>query len=144
MPRTLHYSQRDAYVRGLDDILARPALTLEQEFSRKARRAAPPAPRAQLPATYTPPPHVAAQMGWTDWKGASHTVKAEWKYVNGAAYASDGTLAGPRAPATPPRRAIRAAPTEDPRGRSARKRPLSPFCCSRQAPPACATRRTWA
>jgi len=30
MPRTLHYSQRDAYVRGLDDILARPPLSLEQ------------------------------------------------------------------------------------------------------------------
>ena len=58
MPRTLHYSQRDAYVRGLDDILARPALTLEQEFSRKARRAAPPAPRAQLPATSPPPPRT--------------------------------------------------------------------------------------
>ena len=30
MPRTLHYSQRDAYVRGLDGILARPPLSLEQ------------------------------------------------------------------------------------------------------------------
>ena len=52
MPRTLHYSQRDAYVRGLDDILARPPLSLEQEFLR--------------------------DKTWTDWKGKSHNSVAEW------------------------------------------------------------------
>ena len=83
MPRTLHYSQRDAYVRGLDDILSRPVLTLEQEFRRDKE--------------------------WEDWKSKRHNLRDEWKYVNGAAYESDGTLAGARAPATPPRRHQRCA-----------------------------------
>ena len=37
LPSTLQYSTRDAYIKGLDDILAKPALTMAQEFGREKR-----------------------------------------------------------------------------------------------------------
>ena len=63
MPRTLHYASRDAYVQGLNDILSRPTLTLDQEFTRGKE--------------------------WVDWKGAKHRLQDEWRYVNGPAQPSE-------------------------------------------------------
>lgn len=34
---SLHYGSREAYISGLDDILAQPALSLAQEFNRSFR-----------------------------------------------------------------------------------------------------------
>ena len=47
---SLQYGLRSAYIAGLDDILARPALTLEHELSRK--------------------------ITWTDWKGVKYNMKS--------------------------------------------------------------------
>ena len=65
---TLQYGTRDSYIQGLDDVLAKPALTLAQEFER--------------------------ELSWTDWKGASYTLRNEWAYVCGAAVATPGMTAG--------------------------------------------------
>ena len=67
---TLQYGNRDAFVRGLDDILARPALTMAQEFARD---------------------HT-----WTDWKGGAYSLREEWAYVSGAAVATPGCTPGTR------------------------------------------------
>ena len=53
---TSRYATRDAFIRGLDDILAKPVLTMEQEFSRA--------------------------MEWEDWKGEKYNLIDEWAYVN--------------------------------------------------------------
>eukprot|EP00966_Prymnesium_polylepis_P251064 5805032-Prymnesium_polylepis.2 len=58
-PMNLHYSGREAYVKGLEDILSRPTLTIEQEFKR--------------------------DKTWVDWKGARYSLRGEWDYVNGTA-----------------------------------------------------------
>ena len=66
---TLRYADRKAYVEGIDDIIASPALTMEQEFSR--------------------------DMEWSDWK-VQRTYKAieEWRYVNGSARSSESGAGG--------------------------------------------------
>ena len=67
---TLSYGNRDAYVKGIDALIAKPLLTIEQEFSRDVR--------------------------WCDWKGVSYTLRAEWQYVSGVAKAKDGCTPGTR------------------------------------------------
>jgi len=67
----LQYAAQKAFIEGLDDIIARPLLTLEQEFTR--------------------------DYEWTDFKGASYTLREEWEYVNGPAFPStDKTPGGTR------------------------------------------------
>ena len=66
----LQYGTRDAFVQGLDDVLARPPLTLEQEFAR--------------------------DHSWSDWRGTTYSLRAEWVYVNGAATATPGCTPGTR------------------------------------------------
>ena len=56
---TLSYNKRDAFLRGLDDLIAKPSLTMADEFARDDE--------------------------WGDWKGARYTSRTEWDYVNGAA-----------------------------------------------------------
>ena len=59
-PMMLQYSDRTAFIDGLNSLLLSPSLTMEQEFSR--------------------------QMSWTDRRGGvEHTLVGEWKYVNGEA-----------------------------------------------------------
>eukprot|EP00966_Prymnesium_polylepis_P098392 2278515-Prymnesium_polylepis.1 len=58
-PITLSYGNRASYTDGIDELISKPLLTLEQEFGRE----------------YT----------WQDWKGVSYSLKDEWKYVNGPA-----------------------------------------------------------
>ena len=48
---TLHYSDRTAFVKGLDDLLAQPLLSMRQEFER--------------------------ELEWVDWKGTSYTAREE-------------------------------------------------------------------
>ena len=60
--QTLMFANREAYVKGLDDVIAQPKLSLKQEFSRDA--------------------------GWFDWQGTRHTLKQVWAYVNGPAVAA--------------------------------------------------------
>ena len=66
----LSYSRREAFVRGLDDLIAKPALSMANEF--------------------------AASLLWTDWKGAEYSLKHEWAYVNGAATRLAGCTPGIR------------------------------------------------
>ena len=59
-PTMLQYSDRTAFIDGLNSLLLSPSLTMEQEFSR--------------------------EMSWTDRRGGvEHTLVGEWKYVNGEA-----------------------------------------------------------
>jgi len=69
-PVSLQYASRQAFVKGLDDIITRPLLTLEQEFTRDYK--------------------------WTDYKGASYTLREEWEYVNGPAIPATGKTPGTR------------------------------------------------
>ena len=62
---SLQYGLRSAYIAGLDDILARPTLTLELELSRK--------------------------ITWTDWKGVKYNMKSEFDYVRAPASATSAT-----------------------------------------------------
>ena len=67
---TLSYGNRDAYVKGIDALIAKPLLTIEQEFSRDVK--------------------------WHDWKGVSYTLRETWQYVTGVAKARDGCTPGTR------------------------------------------------
>lgn len=62
---TLRYGSRDEYIKGLTDIISLPVLTMEQEFER--------------------------DMSWTDWQGATFTLRDEWAYVNGPAQSLTST-----------------------------------------------------
>eukprot|EP01051_Picozoa_sp_SAG22_P006276 SAG22_NODE_404_length_11005_cov_8.751788_13_plen_112_part_00 len=64
MLQTLNYGNRSAFVHGLEDLIAQPVLTMEEECTRAQR--------------------------WTDWKGIEYTLTAEWDYVNGPAQARKG------------------------------------------------------
>ena len=66
----LEYGSREDFVRGLDDILAKPTITMEHEFGR--------------------------EYEWSDWKGATYNLKKEWEYVKGAARCTEGCTAGTR------------------------------------------------
>ena len=70
LPVSLQYASRQAFVKGLDDIITRPLLTLEQEFTR--------------------------DYAWTDYKGASYTLREEWEYVNGPAVPATDKTPGTR------------------------------------------------
>jgi len=67
---SLAYGRRSVYIAGLDDLIAKPVLLMEQEFSRE----------------YT----------WTDWKGARYNLIDEWKYVNGPAITKEHCTPGTR------------------------------------------------
>jgi len=58
-PFTLMYNKRETFLKGLDDLIARPVLTMEDEFARGDT--------------------------WKDWKGVVYTSREEWAYVNGPA-----------------------------------------------------------
>lgn len=62
---TLVYANRRAFVKGMDDLIARPPLTMELEFSR--------------------------DITWRDWKGVEYSVRGEWAYVIGQACCKDAT-----------------------------------------------------
>lgn len=66
----LAYGDRNAYVDGLDDILAQPVLTMEQEFAREHK--------------------------WVDWQGVDYTLREEWAYVIGPAQRKTGCSPGIR------------------------------------------------
>lgn len=67
---TLNYADRDAFVRGLDDLLRQPLLTMEQECRR--------------------------EMVWSDWTQRSYRLCDEWAYVTSPAVSDDGFAAGCR------------------------------------------------
>ena len=67
---TLSYGDREAFVSGLNDLLATPTLTMALEFER--------------------------DLEWRDWKGAAYTLRDEWAYVNGAALPKEGCTPGTR------------------------------------------------
>ena len=67
---TLQYANRIAYVDGLDDILAKPVLTMELEFDR--------------------------DFTWIDWKGVHYELRKEWAYVCGPADPKKGCTPGTR------------------------------------------------
>ena len=69
-PITLRYGDRNAFVNGIDALIAKPLLTMEQEFRRNAT--------------------------WSDWKGKEFTLKEEWAYVNGPAQTMAGCTPGTR------------------------------------------------
>lgn len=66
----LRYEKKDAYMNGMEDILASPDLHMADEFSRP--------------------------LAWTDWRGVRYTLGAEWDYVNGEAARKDGCTPGVR------------------------------------------------
>ena len=68
--QTLTYASRDAFVKGLHELLARPFLTMEQECTR--------------------------ELAWTDWAGKGYTIADEFDYVNGSATRKAGCTPGVR------------------------------------------------
>lgn len=70
VPNMLKYENTSFFVAGLDALLARPTLTMAEEFAR--------------------------DVAWTDWKDKSYTLKAEWDYVTGVATAMAGCTPGER------------------------------------------------
>mmetsp|Transcript_65874 Transcript_65874/g.77401 ORF Transcript_65874/g.77401 Transcript_65874/m.77401 type:complete len:690 (+) Transcript_65874:98-2167(+) len=66
----LTYGSRKEYMRGLNDFLYDPILTMAQEFDR--------------------------QYKWTDWKGIQHTLQECWAYVNGPAVTMEDCTPGTR------------------------------------------------
>lgn len=67
---TLQYGNREAYIRGLHDITAKPVLTMVQEFQR--------------------------EKTWKDWKGVEYNLRDQWAYVIGAAEKCEGCTPGTR------------------------------------------------
>jgi hypothetical protein len=67
---TLQYGSRDHFVRGLDDILARPSLSMAHEFGRDST--------------------------WVDWRGITYSLRCEWAYVTGPASTTAGCTPGTR------------------------------------------------
>ena len=67
---TLSYGSRADYIRGLNDVIAQPVLTMEQECGR--------------------------QMEWQDQKGVRYSLQREWAYINGPAEPKEGCTAGTR------------------------------------------------
>ena len=67
---TLSYNKREAFLKGLDDLIAKPLLTMEDEFMR--------------------------EMSWSDWKGRSYTLAEEWAYVKGPAKSKPNCTPGHR------------------------------------------------
>ena len=69
-PVQLTYADRAAYVAGLDDVLSKPLLLMEQEFDR--------------------------EMAWVDYKGQRHVSRECWQYVVGVASTLPGCTPGVR------------------------------------------------
>ena len=69
-PGTLSYADREAYIDGLDAILAAPVLTIDMECSR--------------------------DIQWTDRRGVAYNLKEEWEYVKGPAVPLPGCTPGDR------------------------------------------------
>ena len=67
---SLKYGSRAAYIKGLDDLIAKPVLTMAMEFAR--------------------------EQTWTDWQGVSYTLREEWAYVTGAAKCTSDCTPGTR------------------------------------------------
>ena len=67
---TLTYNKREAFTKGLDDLIAKPALLMENEFLRNDT--------------------------WVDWKGVKYTAREEWAYVNGRAATKPNCTPGTR------------------------------------------------
>ena len=66
---TLRYANRATYVHGLDDILANPVLTMQEEWQRGSI--------------------------FVDWRGCRHDCLELWRYVNGPAKSLDQSAMGP-------------------------------------------------
>ena len=67
---TLTYNKRESFLKGLDDLIAKPVLSMEHEFGR--------------------------DESWVDWKSRRYTLKDEWAYVNGKASRKVGCTPGTR------------------------------------------------
>jgi hypothetical protein len=67
---TLTYTKREAFLKGLDDLIAKPTLTMMAEFARDDR--------------------------WVDWKGVGYRAQHEWAYTNGPARTKEGCTPGTR------------------------------------------------
>jgi hypothetical protein len=66
----LSYGNRSKFVDGIEDIFAKPVLTLSEEFDR--------------------------DITWTDWKGVTYSLRDEYEYVTGAAKLTYGCTPGVR------------------------------------------------
>ena len=66
----LLYNKREDFLKGLDDLIAKPAMTMKNEFAR--------------------------DDSWTDWQGVKYTAGKEWEYVNGPAKRMEGCTPGTR------------------------------------------------
>ncbi len=67
---TLSYARREAYIAGLEHLWAKPVLTMGDEFDR--------------------------DYVWTDWKGATYSLRDEFAYVCGQAVRKEGCTPGVR------------------------------------------------
>ena len=68
--KELSYGSRNEYIRGIDSMLARPLLTMEQEMLR--------------------------DFTWTDWKGVTYDTRTQWAYVKGPAVSKPNCTPGHR------------------------------------------------
>jgi len=66
----LLFGSRDAYTQGVQEVIAKPLLNMEQEFQR--------------------------DFEWEDWKGLKHTLQDKWNYVSGPAERHDNCALGIR------------------------------------------------
>ena len=67
---TLSYADRNSFVKGMEDVIARPPLSMEMEWSR--------------------------DITWVDWTGVEYSVRREWQYVKGCARRTPGCTPGVR------------------------------------------------
>merc|ERR1711871_731281 len=67
---SLDYKSREAFIKGLDDLIAKPVLSMKDELSLDYR--------------------------WKDWKGVEYVLRDEWEYVNGPAVRKEGCTPGDR------------------------------------------------
>ena len=66
----LSYDNREGFVRGLDDIIAKPSLSMSDEFDR--------------------------ELSWSDWRGRTYHLRQEWGYVRGVASIKEDCTPGVR------------------------------------------------
>jgi len=117
-PVSLQYASRRAFIAGLDDILSRPMLTMEQEFAR--------------------------DLEWVDYKGVDYSLREEWEYVNGPAKETRGRTPGVRDEGndgkTVDSSSMASTITLRRGGRIYRRRRRRSSCCERHTPSSPATR----
>lgn len=70
VPQTLTFGKREAYIDGIEALISKPLLTMEQECTR--------------------------HNTWMDWKGNTYSIAEEWAYVNGRASSKIGCTPGTR------------------------------------------------